>query len=217
MTLEKTLLDLAAEVDRLKRRVDDLERVEKLFIPTWDDLRVSATSTKAGGSKDPGYAKFIDDAAGTSQGCFIYWFDASTEEEVYFEIQIPHAYKAGSDIIPHVHWVPKSNGTSGHHVSWGLEYAWVDIGDVYGDTTFIYGNAHDPADAVLVANKHYLTDLTTISGAGMTLSSMLVCRLFRNATAAGSSADEYGADAGLLEFDLHFQSDALGSREETVK
>lgn len=220
MTQQTTEMILR-EIERLRRRVEALERVEKLYIPAWDDLRVAATATKQGGSKDPGYAKFIDDAAGTSQGCFLNWFDAATEEELYFEVQIPHSYWQGSDIYPHVHWVPKSNGSAGQVVSWGLEYAWKNIGGTFGDSTIVYANAHYPTDASLVANKHYLTSFAAIDGnplgVDFTLSSMLVCRLFRNATGAGSSTDDYAADAGLLEFDIHIQMDALGSRQETIK
>jgi hypothetical protein len=217
MSLEDTISRMMVELEELRGRVADLERVQVLYVPVWDDLRIAATATNLGGSKDPGYAKFIDDVAGSSQGVFLFWFDAGTEEELYFEIQIPHAYKEGTTIMPHVHWVPKSGGSAGQVVSWGLEYAWKNIGGTFGDTTIIYGNAHTPADASLVASKHYLTPIGSgISGSSMTLSSMLVCRLFRDATAAGAT-DSYTADAGLLEFDLHIQMDALGSRQETVK
>ena len=43
---------------------------------------------------------------------------------------------------------------------------------------------------------------------------MMVCRLFRDATDA---ADTYDADAVLLEFDVHYKVNMLGSREETSK
>lgn len=183
----------------------------------WDDLRVATTSTKLEGTKDPDFAKFKDNGAG-SQGVFTYWFDAATEEEVYFAVQIPHSYKYGTDLHPHVHWAPSTNGGAGEVVSWGLEYCFAEIGGTYGNSNIIYGNAHMPADASLVAFKHYLTEIDIISGSTIdSISSMIICRLFRNATGAGSSTDSFGNDAALLEFDIHFEIDSPGSKTEYAK
>ena len=183
----------------------------------WDDVRIDATATKLEGSKDPQFTKFQDNGSG-SQGIFCYYFDADAEEEIYFNVQIPHNYKFGTDLHPHVHWAPSRGGTAGQVVSWGLEYSFKEIGDTFVNTSIIYGNAHTPADSSLVHYKHYLTEIDVISGSSIdTVSSMLCCRLFRNATGAGSSTDDFGYDAILLEFDLHYEIDTPGSRDEYVK
>ena len=57
------------------------------------------------------------------------------------------------------------------------------------------------------ANKHLITSLGDISATGKHLSDMLVMILTRIST-----GDTYGADARLLEFDIHYQIDAFGSR-----
>lgn len=182
----------------------------------WNDLKVPINAVKLEGSKDPDYAKAFDNGSG-SQGVFVYFFDDSAEEEVYFVMQIPHDYKYETDLHPHVHWFPKSNGNPAEVVSWGIEYCWKEIGSNYTTTRLIYGNVHTPADASLVANRHYLSELTVISGTGIdTVSSMLICRLFRDATGAGAT-DDYGADVGLLEVDFHYQIDTIGSRTEYAK
>jgi hypothetical protein len=182
----------------------------------WEDLRVPVTSTKLGGTKDPGFAVFKDNGSG-SQGVFINWFDKTTEEELYFAVQVPHCYKLGSDIEPHVHWTPAANGGAGAVVSWGLEYTWAEIGSSFGNTSIIYSNTHYPGDGSLVAGKHYLTDFATISGDGInSVSSMLCCRVFRDAGGTGAT-DDYDDDAGLIEIDFHFQIDTLGSRQELAK
>jgi len=181
----------------------------------WDDERVPITATKSGGSKVPDFEKAF--ASGVSQGVFTYFFSPTSEEELYFPLQIPHCWKQDTDLCAHVHWFPKVSGSNGHKVSWGLEYTWADIGEKFGNTTTIYGNQHVPTgDTILEAGKHYLTELGTINGSGHTLSSMLLCRIFRDATDAGA-VDSYTNDAGLLEIDFHIQIDRPGSREEYIK
>lgn len=185
----------------------------RLSDTVWDDVRVPILSVKLGGSKDPDFAKVFDDGAG-SQGVFTYLFDKSVEEEVYFVLQLPHSWKAGTNIRPHVHWFPAANGAAGQFVRWGLEYTWASIGEVFGATTTIYTDASSattatiPGDDPLIAGKHYMSLLPEIDATGKGWSSMLICRLFRDAT---DSADTYNNDAGLLEFDCHTQMDKLGS------
>lgn len=184
----------------------------------WEDLRFPSISTKLGGTKDPAFAKFKDNGS-ASQGVFCYWFDATAEEELYFIAQMPHSW-AGTAIKPHVHWTPAttSDGNpASQTVEWGMEYTWADIGSTYGNTAFVYGKVHTPADADVVAGKHYLTPLTDITPSGDQdgLSSMLICRIFRNATDA--TDDTYEADAGLLEIDFHYEVNTLGSRSELSK
>ena len=61
------------------------------------------------------------------------------------------------------------------------------------------------------ANEHLITAFTDISGAGKQISDMLILRLSR---LGSDAADTYGADARLLEFDIHYQRFGFGSREE---
>jgi len=179
----------------------------------WDDLRVPVTSTKLGGSKDPGFAKVLDDGSG-SQGVFSYLFDAGSEEELYFTCQLPHNWKRETSLHPHVHWFPTANGSAGQKVCWGLEYSVQKIGSVFGVSVIIYGDDVYHVIDPLIAKTHYLTSLTAISMVGIdSVSSMLVCRLFRDATGTGGT-DTYAADVALLEIDFHYEIDSLGSKDE---
>lgn len=180
----------------------------------WDDIQVPVNATNQGGSKDPGFGK-IKDNGSASQGVFTYLFDAATEEELYFSVQMPHGYKEGSDIKPHVHWMPTANGAAGADVCWGLEYTWVNIGDVMGNTSIIYGDTNHLAED-LVDDRQYITSLGTIDGTGKKISSMLMCRIFRDATGVGGT-DDYASDAALLEIDIHFEKDSFGSNGEYTK
>lgn len=192
------------------------DKQDKILSDTvWDDIRVPVLSTKAGGTKDPDFVKVLDTGSG-SQGVFTYLFNSSTEEELYFMVQVPHAWKFESDLHAHVHWMPTANGTSGQKVSWGLEYSVAKIGTTFPSTDIIYGNNHIPSET-LIANRHYLTEIGIIDMAGIdSVSCMILCRLFRDASGTGST-DDYTSDAALIEVDFHYEIDAMGSEDEYIK
>jgi hypothetical protein len=184
----------------------------------WEDLRVSVNAVRViAGGAPPDWSQFKDNGA-ASTGVYLYWFDPGTEQNVYFDVQMPHGWKEGSDIEPHVHWVSADTaGASGTDVCWGLEYTWANVNGTFGNTTIIYGDEQSNGSGeTITVDKHYLTDIGTISGSGKTISSMLVCRLFRDATGTGGT-DDYDDDAGLLEIDFHYEIDTMGSRTETAK
>jgi len=177
----------------------------------WEDLKVPVSSTTKGGSKDPEF-KILRNKSG-SQGVFIQWFDKDNEEELYFTAQMPHGWNEGTAIMPHIHWTAATNvGTD--KVVWGLEYTWANVGELFGETTIITGSDSVAIYAPVSAYEHAITPLGAISASGKTLSSMLVCRIFRK---AADGADNFGGDAGLLEIDFHYQIDSDGSNEEYIK
>ncbi len=179
----------------------------------YDDIRIATTSTTRGGSNDPDFTRSFRN--GSSQGVFTWYFSPTTEEELYFTVQLPHNWEQGTDIYPHVHWFVKSNGGVGQDVCWGLEYTWANVGDSFSTTNIIYGDVNHLGED-LISDIHYITELGTLSGVGKQFSSMIICRIFRDATGTGG-IDDYNADAGLLEIDFHYKIDSLGSDEEYVK
>jgi hypothetical protein len=68
------------------------------------------------------------------------------------------------------------------------------------------------------AKAHSITPLTAsnagINGTGKKISSILICRIWRNSS---NSNDTYNADAGLLFLDFHIQVDGYGSHQEYIK
>ena len=171
----------------------------------WEDLRTSAFSTKLGGSKDPDWVKFKDDGSG-SRGVYTFAFDKALVEEVYFAVQLPHGWNEGTNLMFHVHWAPSGTDTSGD-VVWCLEYTWASINAVYSDTVVV-GIADAPSG---VAGTHQMTSAIVIPASGKTASSMIMCRLFRDAASAeGFGTDGYDEDAFMLEADFHYQVIAIG-------
>jgi hypothetical protein len=63
-------------------------------------------------------------------------------------------------------------------------------------------------------DQHLKTRFETVSGAGKKISSMLMCKLQRNSS---NVLDTYANAAYLLEFDIHYQKDDIGSKTELVK
>ena len=174
----------------------------------WDDIRVPGLQVELAGLRDPNLEKFKDNGAG-SYGVYCYYFDQDILEEVHFSIQLPHSYKEGTDIYPHVHWAPTT--TSGGSVRWGLEYCWANVNDTFPTNTIRY-TTNDTASGI--ANHQQIAAFTPIDGTGKKISSMLLCRLYRGAV---DVTDTYPNEAVLLEVDFHFQIDAPGSRQEYIK
>lgn len=169
----------------------------------WDDLRVPATSAVVGAAP-PDLGTF-----GPSGGLKTYLFDKGTDQEVHMAVQLPHTWKEASNITPHVHWAPIDTNTG--TVRWGLEYSWANMDGTFGAPSTIY--AEDAGDGT--AWKHQVKGFAALDATGKTISSMIVCRLFRDADHAN---DTYDNDAALLECDFHYEIDTpAGSRAITTK
>lgn len=174
----------------------------------WTDISVPITSIKLGsGSAEPTWTKVTDNGAG-STGLYAYAFDAGTEQEVFFAVEMPHGWKLESDLDVHVHWMPSSTNTG--NVVWGLEYYWSNIDGTLGASTIATATAAGSG----TAKKHQYDDIVVISGTGKTLSSHLIGRLFRK---AADAADTFTGLAYLLTIGVHIELDSLGSREELSK
>jgi len=166
----------------------------------FDDLRFPATSVNPPGLvSDP-------DWDNTNGG---WLFDSGSTEQLWIIGQMPHSWKEGSDVTPHIHWWPTSTNTG--DVYWRLEYKWTNInGTDAGAFTTV--NIQDAGDGTNL--KHQVASFGTISGAGKTISSMLIMKVSR---IGGDVLDTYTADALFREFDIHYEMDTLGSRAILTK
>lgn len=183
-----------------------------------EDMRVPLIRGLVGGTNPPTLAQFMDNGAG-SVGVFAWAFShqalPADEEQMFLAIQMSHKYKEGTDIVVHIHWTPRVAGAANEFVKWGFEYTWQDVDGTFGNTTIITSDASTPAtattsgDTTLVVDKHYVTLIGTISGTGRDISSMLICRVFRNSSHAD---DDLIQDAFAFELDLHFEVNTMGSR-----
>ncbi|MFZ4707963.1 MAG: hypothetical protein ACOYMF_18320 [Bacteroidales bacterium] len=171
----------------------------------FDDLTVSGMQTKKTGSNQPDFKQ-------VAGGIYIDTFPPNSFAEVFFSVQLPHSYKEGSDVSAHVHWMPMSSVMSSQDVIWKLEYEWRNINDIFSGASTTVLTATAPSGTP--GYKHLLSEFPDISGTGKTISSIIICRLYRDAT---NALDTYTADAGFLAIDFHIEKDTLGSNSEYTK
>ncbi len=174
--------------------------------PRWDDLPVAVLASKTQGSNQPTFQRFMQN--GNSQGIFLYSFAQNAEQETYFSFQLPHSYIDGTDLRPHVHWAQPSTATG--NITWGIEYSWANIGDIFTTPQIVKGS--QAADATL--NKHMYYGLPYINGAGKRFSSQFVSRIFR---AGNDATDTYNSPAFLLEFGFHILVGSAGTPQEMMR
>lgn len=174
----------------------------------FDDLRVTL---------DKGANSALLDYLSGSSGPQIWFFrNNAAVEAMSFTVQLPHSWKEGTTIYPHLHWIPKN--TAGGNVEWNFEYTWANYEAATPQVFPAITTSTVVASGPFTASTSLITALTTsnagIVATGKKISSILVCRIWRDASRA---ADTYAADAGLLFLDFHIEMDTFGSRSEFVK
>jgi hypothetical protein len=172
----------------------------------WDDLRVSLDKGSSSASLE-----YVWGSAGPQ-----IWYFRNNDglEAMSFVVQIPHSWKEGTIIYPHIHWLPKASESG--NVEWNLDYSWQN----YDSTTPLVFSTYSTSTVTVAgpftANTHRITSLASggLDGADKKISSILICKIWRNSI---RTADTYADDAGLLSLDFHYQIDTVGSRAQYVK
>ncbi len=167
----------------------------------WEDLRFPATGIAIGG-----FASAPD--VQTDTGLLL--FDGTDIETVGILVQMPHAWKEGSSIHPHLHWAKTSDAAG--DVLWTFRYKKFGLGDLQGAWSSIF-NATDKI-VVDATQKQIISEFSPIDMTGNTVSDLLLIQFGRLPTDA---ADDYEADALLYEIDIHYEVDSLGSETEYLK
>ena len=178
----------------------------------WDDLRIPGSNTRPG-TTAPAVSLFRD-------GIYLDEFVYNQVDTVFFSIQLPHHWKEGSDIYPHIHWAHNTAGPAiDKGVVWKLEYSWANAGEILPPSSTLTA-ALTWTSAPPAQYKHIITQFLDgsnneyIDGTGKKISSMLICRLYRDTS---DDLDNFTGSAFLLEIDFHYQVDSLGSDQEYIK
>lgn len=174
----------------------------------WQDLRLGVASMRVGAAA-PVARAFM------GAGVRAYAFDKNTDNEVEFEMQLPHGIDTNDLVLPnglafHLHWsatnAPGTGPNSGlSNVVWGLEYTFASVGGVYGATTTLYAtNRINTNWHHILSEFHHITNVVKESA-------VFVGRLFRD---ADNASDEFPDDAYALSIDIHYPLRRFGSTNE---
>jgi len=174
----------------------------------YDDLRVTLDK----GSN----AASLEYFSGSTGPQIWYFRNNANLESMSFIVQLPHTWKEGSTIFPHLHWSPRASESG--NVVWNFDYTWANYNPsspvIFPATTTSTVTSTGP----FTANTHLITPLTNsnsgLVSTGKLISSILICRLWRNSS---NTSDTYADDAGLLFIDFHYEIDSYGSRNEYAK
>lgn len=163
----------------------------------WEDLKVPLQQGKQGSSSKPDY-NYTE---------LTYDFPQNdSSEALYFNIQMPHGWLEGSDINPHVHWIQTQN----LNVTWKIDYRWYNPNSAV-PASWTTVTIDQLAFTYSSGSLHQISKPSSmISGTGKTLSSILQVKLYRD-------DNVYTGDALALEFDIHYEVDAVGSGQEFLK
>ena len=180
----------------------------------WDDLRIVPGAFDFAGNNDPTLSDWQPGGAGTTFK--VYKF--AKNDEVFASCQMPHSYKVGTDLHFHIHWSPgdRGNEENGNFVGWKVDYSIASInGTFQASGTVDLSDACDGTD-----DKHQMTPDVEVDGSGITtVSAMIMLRIYRTDTGADDtwSSGVAAQQPILLEMDMHYELDTIGSREETTK
>lgn len=92
----------------------------------YEDLRIDGLSTRTGAVAPTDETGFRGSADYYSRN-----FVHNQADEVQFSVQMPHAWRAGSGIYPHVHLSPWVSSTGSQTAQFQLECYPADVGDTF--------------------------------------------------------------------------------------
>lgn len=175
----------------------------------WDDLKEAAIARSldtSSGRIDYNYAEATIDYATNAR--------YNVSEQLTFAMQMSHAYKHGTNLRPHVHWIQNQDAVP----NWLIEYRVVSNGGAV-PATFTQAICSSQVFTYTTGNIMQICKFPEITGVSETSFSVDV-KLFRdvdNDTGLFTGVDLYTGIASIKFFDIHYQIDTLGSRQEYIK
>lgn len=142
------------------------------------------------------------------RGGLVLWdFTDGDMREVYANFHVPHSWKAGTMIYPHMHF--SVNSSNSGTIRWGFEYSWARRHDSTGQIVFP-ASSTITLDFEVPANseyKHFVAEVPQgqgIVGTGLEVDAMILMRIYRD---GGSAADTFAGSAFGITADLHIEVD----------
>jgi hypothetical protein len=158
----------------------------------WRDNIIEITLRN--GPADAQFAQFRD-------GIYLPTFVQSGIQNGYGNWHVDHDYKMGSALYPHIHW--STNSATMGTVRWGFEFTLAKGHQqmAFGPTTTVYVEQA----SLGVPYMHYIaevSDANAIPGTLIEPDTMILCRVFRDATNVNDTFDDQVFGVAL---DLHYE------------
>lgn len=174
----------------------------------FEDLRIDATSTPTN-SDEPALTSGF---AGSSALLQRQFQGSVRDDKIYFNVQLPHAWKEGGYLEAHIHTSPWTTPSAGDTAVWQLNYSFQNINGTFTSPTT--ATVKQPLNGTAQWG-HKLVHLVNFNTSGKTISSVMVCSIYRLANS--SASDTYTGGMTILYIDFHYEVDALGSSNELIK
>jgi hypothetical protein len=172
----------------------------------WDDLRFPAQGINPAGAPAP-------PGVDTATGCLS--FAGNLDNVIGGVAQLPHSWKAGTRIHPHLHLL-FTTSNPGTNTRWQFMYNRADRNEDFEHaagtfTSMTAVTIPNPGNAL----RHvHLIDLGELDMTTYRESCIILWQVWR--LAASDAADNDTNDCLLMEFDIHYEIDKPGSVDEAV-
>jgi hypothetical protein len=176
------------------------QKTLNLINTVWDDIIILPNNMR-GGTTPPSWATVFKD--GVYQMCFV----NGQSDEVYGSFELPHDYKEGTALYPHLHWSPSSTDTG--NCVFTVVYSIAIVNGVFGTTSTAL--SFTQAGAGVALTNQLIDSSAVIAGTGRKIGDIIVFRLAR------PTGDAFTGDAFLHSFGVHYEIDTMGSRQRLVK
>jgi hypothetical protein len=179
---------------------DDGTMVMNGSATVWNDLIFSGANLRPGATP-PDFEAFDTNIYQPA-------FDDGSSEILYGSFELQHDYKEGTDLVFHMHWSQRVTGAGS--IRFSVYHSVQNVNGVFPPQTSV-GNT---IVASGTAKTHQITDIATISGAGLKIGAHVLFSVQRE---GGNAADTLTGDIWLHSVGVHYQADTLGSRLITTK
>jgi hypothetical protein len=182
--------------------VEQVPIAAPLHTDGWEDLRFPAQGINPAGAAN---APSVDTTLTGYPGTLL--FSGSQENVIAGVAQLPHAWKRGSAIRPHIHWSKPVGSASA--ATWVLYYR------LLGFAGEVHGALVGPVSATALIGDPTVADTMLITAFGeidLTGQKESVCLAWQIRRLGDTDADN--GTARLFEFDIHYQTDKSGTVTE---
>lgn len=191
-------------INRLEKRIDELERRERMVVPAYNDLFFPVSGARVPAANAPTWSTFTTN---TKEYTFAIddYIDLGAGE-------VLHDWKEGTDLEVHLHIATNGSDTGDTAVKYNIHYTLADMGEVFAAEATISTQYTIPGGT---ADKtHLYIDIDTISVPTYKIGTNIKIRVERVDVTAASDP---GGDPFVLMVGIHYQVDSLGSRLEGSK